>query len=819
MKNNILLFILLLFAAPLFSQTTADKLFEDKHELILKFQITDKEQFREMAPRFSIDKVDGDEAVMYANKREFEDFLSLNIPYEVVEKTVLSEEEMNMMTVEMIQKNRSDWNFYPTYEAYVEMMYQFETDYPELCETLNFGTTTNGRELLACKISKNVGEREAEPQFFWTSTMHGDETTGYVLMLRLIDYLLSNYGTDGRITHLLDNMEIWINPLANPDGTYRGGNHTVNGSTRYNGNNEDINRNFKDNVYGDHPDGATWQPETLAFMELQAEQHFVMACNIHGGAEVCNYPWDNSRTRHADDEWWKFVCREYADTAHLYAPSGYMTYMQNGITNGSDWYMIGGGRQDYANYYDHTKEFCLEISNTKNPSASQLPNFWTYNWRSFLNYTEQALYGIQGTITAYEAKETPAAKIEILNHDNTNSYVLSDPRTGFYVRPVKAGTYTVVISALEEGYFPDTLQITVADRTPFEYHPTLYEEQPPIPDFESDTTLIKLGEPVTFSDLSICYPSSWEWRFEGGTPATSTAKNPVVTYSEEGNFNVELIARNEFGERSILKEALIKARIEPKPPIADFEADKTVVATGSTVVFSDISQNEPAVWEWRFEGGVPETSAEQNPTVFYETAGKYDVTLTVTNNDATDTVVKENYIVVQESELYPIADFNADKTTPAIGETVIFANLSQKADRWEWRFEGGTPDFSEEENPSVIYAETGIFTVSLKVFNEYGEDEEVKEAYISVPQSISPNAGNGAVVVFPNPAVAGNPLHIQSEQEISTIELFNILGQPLRSVSANAKEYTLSDIPASPGIYILKITTKEGFFSFKLQVR
>ena len=66
----------------------------------------------------------------------------------------------------------------------------------------------------------------------YTSSMHGGETAGYVLMLRLIDTLLSGYGITPKITNIVKNVEIWINPLANPDGTYWGGNNTVNQAKR-----------------------------------------------------------------------------------------------------------------------------------------------------------------------------------------------------------------------------------------------------------------------------------------------------------------------------------------------------------------------------------------------------------------------------------------------------------------------------------------------------------------------------------------------------------------------------------------------------------
>ncbi|MDD4847397.1 MAG: M14 family zinc carboxypeptidase, partial [Bacteroidales bacterium] len=166
---------------------------------------------------------------------------------------------------------------------------------------------------------------EAEPQVLYTSSIHGDEVTGYVLMLRFIDYLLSHYGNDTEITDLLDHLEIWICPLANPDGTFHDGNNSVNGATRANAHGVDLNRNFKDFVYGDHPDDESWQVETESFMEFQAEHDFVLGINIHGGTEVLNYPWDNNPTLHADDDWWQFICREYVDTVHLYSSDNYMT--------------------------------------------------------------------------------------------------------------------------------------------------------------------------------------------------------------------------------------------------------------------------------------------------------------------------------------------------------------------------------------------------------------------------------------------------------------------------------------------------------------
>ena len=123
-----------------------------------------------------------------------------------------------------------------------------------------------------------------------------------------------------------------------------------------------------------------------------------MGANYHGGAEVMNYPWDNTYTLHADDAWYQLISHEYADLTHQVNPN-YMSDYNNGITNGAQWYMIGGGRQDYMNGYAQCRELTIECSNTKLPNGSQLPSFWNYNKNSIFAFMTQCIYGIHGTIT------------------------------------------------------------------------------------------------------------------------------------------------------------------------------------------------------------------------------------------------------------------------------------------------------------------------------------------------------------------------------------------------------------------------------------
>lgn len=79
----------------------------------------------------------------------------------------------------------------------------------------------------------------------------------------------------------------------------------------------------------------------------------------------------------------------------------------------------------------------------------------------------------------------------------------------------------------------------------------------PFADFEADATTICVGESVQFSDLSTNSPSNWSWNFPGGSPASSTAQNPLVTYNVPGSYNVTLTADNGNEIDSETKEAYI----------------------------------------------------------------------------------------------------------------------------------------------------------------------------------------------------------------------------------------------------------------------
>jgi len=443
------LLLLLLLPCITFSQNI-EGLFSEKGEVYFSFEYKNNTQLNEISNIVSIDhKTNNELAFAYANKKEFADFLKLEIEYTIIKTKPLN----------FVNGNKNNWNYYPTYQEYVDMMIAFADSFPSICKLHNIGTLNSGREILIAQISDNVGQKENEPSFLYTSSMHGDELAGYVLSLRLIDYMLNEYGNNQRITDLIDQIDIWINPLANPDGAYAGGNQNVWSATRYNANWVDLNRNYPDPEDGPHPDGNPYQPETNIFLGLAATVNFTMSANMHGGVEVCNYPWDTWGNLAADDNWWQHVSREYADSCQINSGNGYFNYLNDGITNGYDWYEVDGGRQDYMNYYRYCREVTLELSNDKTPNPNDLPELWDANYPSLLNYIEQALFGLRGIVTDSITGIPIKARIEITNHDTDSSHVYSSLPIGNYHRYLYQGNYDVTFS--KNGYYSKTINTTI----------------------------------------------------------------------------------------------------------------------------------------------------------------------------------------------------------------------------------------------------------------------------------------------------------------------------------------------------------------------
>ena len=440
------------------------------------------------------------------------------------------------------------------------MLSNFATTYPTLCaiDTVMASTPSGNYKILAVKISKNVNTAENEPQFLYTSSIHGDETTGLILLLRLANYLLTNYGTISQVTTLVDGAEIYLCPMANPEGTYYQSNpvgSTVVNSRRENLNAVDLNRNYPDPRAGQNPDGNATQPETQAFINFATTHHFNMSANFHGGAELTNFPWDTWVTTgnpNADDAWWRRVCTNYVTSARVITvtPTYMSSTIPSGVTEGGDWYVITGGRQDYMNFFKQCREVTIELDNTKTTQTQNLNLKWNQNYVSLLNYMEECLYGIRGVITDSCSGLPIRAKVFANGYDQANdsSHVYSALPIGNYHKYVNTGTYSLTYSA--PGYTSKTITgIAVTNGTASVRNIQLAPATSPDAQF-TGLVIDNCAGIVQFTNTSAA-STNFTWYFGDGS--TSTATSPTHTYTTNGTYTVKLYATNCKGTDSLVR--------------------------------------------------------------------------------------------------------------------------------------------------------------------------------------------------------------------------------------------------------------------------
>jgi hypothetical protein len=326
---------------------------------------------------------------------------------------------------------------YHTHAQVGALFTQIEADHPALARDFTWGSSVQGRELWGLTISDNVSTEEAEPEVRLSANIHGDEVVCKEMLLYFADYLTDNYGQPGYedVTNLVDNYEIHLMPLHNPDGNVA--------VQRYNANGVDLNRNFPEPA-GTYP---VQEPENTYFMSHAQSHNFVVSFNGHGGALVMNYPWDYTYTLAPDNDALIKLALEYS----TYNLPMYNGAFPQGITNGAAWYVVTGSLQDWS--YDQTDciDITAEISNTKWPAESTLDGYWDDNRESIMHYVKAARYGVNGIVTGSDTGLPLAATVTVAGIDMP---VHTDPDFGDYYKLLDTGTYDITYTA--DGYIAHT---------------------------------------------------------------------------------------------------------------------------------------------------------------------------------------------------------------------------------------------------------------------------------------------------------------------------------------------------------------------------
>lgn len=188
-----------------------------------------------------------------------------------------------------------DYGGYRNYVSGIAAFDALQAAHPTIMsQKQSIGTTLEGRQIWVYKISSSPNADNGKPEVFFNAYIHAREPITFEIVYDMADSLVSRYGTNPRMTWIVDNRQVWILPVVNPDGVEY--NHTTypngGGMWRKNRKNNqdgsfgiDLNRNFGYNWGYDNTGSSPYGSDdtyrgTAAFSELetQAMRNF---CNAH----------------------------------------------------------------------------------------------------------------------------------------------------------------------------------------------------------------------------------------------------------------------------------------------------------------------------------------------------------------------------------------------------------------------------------------------------------------------------------------------------------------------------------------------------------
>ncbi len=227
--------------------------------------------------------------------------------------------------------------------------------------------TWDSNSVWAVKISDNVETEEDEPEVLYTGLHHAREPISVQICVEWARWLCENYGKDPLATYFVDNRQIWIVPMVNPDGYLINEANDPGGGGMFRKNGRpgsamnpgvDINRNYtyqwgyddegsspntrSDSYRGPNPGS---EPETQSIMNLCKAHNFVLGLNFHSYSNLFLYPWGYIDLSCADSfpyfDWGEEATRtgswsEIESRAKYYSViTGYLLYNTNGDSD--DW--------------------------------------------------------------------------------------------------------------------------------------------------------------------------------------------------------------------------------------------------------------------------------------------------------------------------------------------------------------------------------------------------------------------------------------------------------------------------------------------------
>lgn len=323
----------------------------------------------------------------------------------------------------------------PSLNTIYNWMNNTEAAFPNIAKVVNltqkYGTpqTWQGRDMFAIKISDNVDQEEDEKTFLMVSSHHSNEYGTPIVAIDAMERLTQFYGTDPTITALVNDWEIWIAPVWNPDG-YPSSRHNRNPTGTV-----DLNRNYDFNwnicntgIKGVSPNS---EPETQTMVAFHEDQRFTKVLDYHSSGREVLYGYRQGGSCPT------YVMQNYIrnEAIALSNASGYGGRTRGPSSNGEHYEWSLGV---YSNM-----SFLTEISNTQSPSQTSAWNEASTVWPGTIWYLQRPV-PVRGHVTDANTGAPVEASITYLNLPFTAGETNhSDPLYGRYHAFVPNGAHTL----------------------------------------------------------------------------------------------------------------------------------------------------------------------------------------------------------------------------------------------------------------------------------------------------------------------------------------------------------------------------------------
>ncbi len=246
---------------------------------------------------------------------------------------------------------------------------------------------------------------------------------------------------------------------------------------------------------------------------------------------------------------------------------------------------------------------------------------------------------------------------------------------------------------------------------------------------------------------------------------------------------------------------------------ASFNADLTEVCEGNEIAFTDNSSGDVTSWSWVFEGGEPATSTEQNPVVMYMEGGNWDVELTVTGLEGSNTMMQSDFITTMYMP-ETAGEITGSEEVCQGWEEIYAVDLIGYADEYTWVLEPAEAGEMMVVDNMVTIAISSDYegAASLKVCggNECGDGGWSSEFSIIVNTCVGIDELNNDAVasLFPNPTTGEFTLELIAN-DVVNVMVMNTIGEivySLDNLTIKGQKTMSIDLNAlAEGVYYLRI--------------